>query len=911
MQIAKNNFTEGLVMDLSPEVTQNNCLTNALNATYITMNGNELQLQNDMGNAKFGAYLPAGYVPLGTTQLGGVIYTVIYNPYTNKTQVGSFPSPQIMFTPEEELGDESINLSYFSNNLQYKKIYNDITMQPGDKFMFYLSNTEELQNYIYDINKFDLPINETEAFNSFIKFAIGTVSQDGKLIQLQDLRNQYKLVKLIDNTYIPIEDDYNVYNSQISGNLALILTKVFCNNTNLQILTTNVDADNFKLQFTYTFASNDKFIPSSLLYNIGNGWETISFSSSDTGTLAPSNDRIIKWYRNNTLNTYKLSFNKQYKKSLFPSNLLNLRVLPIKLFNRNLQINLANEVSKSIDLTKLGTGAVLLTQYTYTLSEKEIVINFSYIAYLEATESVESVTVSVYESNNSVPLVSNTYTDIETSDYLFSINPKTSGIHLNSLYIVQFAIKIKEVGIEGTESTHTEYITRWLITENGLFTDDIQDYNETATVYYWATYRTDTLTLGQDKVTADYSPAYGISYGNNVNIQENHTFANSKLSTSIIFNSNVEHIKLNSKFTCDCSLQKDEASYDNITTEYSMSDMNLLVESTFDVSTNYTIKGTRTQKITSTKNIMSPLYVAYPNKYGYTGSILLDNITQGDLNQGIFKQNLINNPNISIITLTTKTSIAHLDVNGTVYNTIKGILIKKSNYQQYTDCCLITHDGLISGNSNTIHTIMQTLTSKLCVCKLGEDFTYYVLNNDYTVDQLDKLNIANLINITNATFDIKLGTTSLQTAMNAFVFKSTNNGTKPKNLVVNFVEDTTKTMDNSITWENLPKSNIDSYLSIDAETLFIKGTDNIVMLDNTSYYANTLYYTEDNGSVSRFKGQVVFEGGITCYANNFSIQQGDLLIDGNTSVLLKTENQDSSTTDTWICPCSFNSAIKQ
>jgi hypothetical protein len=41
---ATNKFTKGLVMDFSPENTQNELLTNALNATLLTFNGNELSL---------------------------------------------------------------------------------------------------------------------------------------------------------------------------------------------------------------------------------------------------------------------------------------------------------------------------------------------------------------------------------------------------------------------------------------------------------------------------------------------------------------------------------------------------------------------------------------------------------------------------------------------------------------------------------------------------------------------------------------------------------------------------------------------------------------------------------------------------------------------------------------------------
>lgn len=136
-------------MDLSPDATQNNCLTNALNATYVTMNGNELSLQNDMGNAKFGATLPEGYIPLGTTQLGGIIYLVIYNPTNGKTQIGSFPSPQFTFSTPKEITNKEIDLAYFENNLQYKQVYTDYILQPGDKFVFEFTEEDKKTNTIF------------------------------------------------------------------------------------------------------------------------------------------------------------------------------------------------------------------------------------------------------------------------------------------------------------------------------------------------------------------------------------------------------------------------------------------------------------------------------------------------------------------------------------------------------------------------------------------------------------------------------------------------------------------------------------------------------------------------------------------------------------------------------------------
>ena len=101
-QEATNTFQEGMVMDFNPLTTPNNVVTNCLNGTLITFNGNEYVLQNDMGNGRVEtAYLPEGYVPLGTAELGGIIYIVSYNPLTDKSQIGCFPSPERNVTSDE------------------------------------------------------------------------------------------------------------------------------------------------------------------------------------------------------------------------------------------------------------------------------------------------------------------------------------------------------------------------------------------------------------------------------------------------------------------------------------------------------------------------------------------------------------------------------------------------------------------------------------------------------------------------------------------------------------------------------------------------------------------------------------------------------------------------------------------
>ena len=77
-----STFSEGLNYDLNPITTPNNVLTDCVNGTFITFNGDELALQNDAGNTKIkspdGGYvkLSDGFYPLAVKEYGGVLYIV-------------------------------------------------------------------------------------------------------------------------------------------------------------------------------------------------------------------------------------------------------------------------------------------------------------------------------------------------------------------------------------------------------------------------------------------------------------------------------------------------------------------------------------------------------------------------------------------------------------------------------------------------------------------------------------------------------------------------------------------------------------------------------------------------------------------------------------------------------------------
>lgn len=76
-QIANNTFNDGLLMDMQPLTTPNSVLTDCLNGTLITYDGNEFVLQSDDGNGKIsGCKLTKDFIPLGIKEYGGIIYIV-------------------------------------------------------------------------------------------------------------------------------------------------------------------------------------------------------------------------------------------------------------------------------------------------------------------------------------------------------------------------------------------------------------------------------------------------------------------------------------------------------------------------------------------------------------------------------------------------------------------------------------------------------------------------------------------------------------------------------------------------------------------------------------------------------------------------------------------------------------------
>lgn len=169
-KIAQNTFSDGLIMDFNDLLVPASAYTNCLNGTCITYNGNEFVLQNDMGNGRVEtAYLPAGYVPVGVKEYGGIIYIASVNPLTNECQLGSFPSPVEDGYGSDDIGP-SDTLTISNDKLVHKQLAlgPDNVLSVGDKFALELKgmsveDAKKLISHCFNVNgtKIKTPKNKT------------------------------------------------------------------------------------------------------------------------------------------------------------------------------------------------------------------------------------------------------------------------------------------------------------------------------------------------------------------------------------------------------------------------------------------------------------------------------------------------------------------------------------------------------------------------------------------------------------------------------------------------------------------------------------------------------------------------------------------------------------------------------
>lgn len=422
-----NTFNEGLIMDLNPIVTPNNVYCNALNATITTMNGNENVLQNDMGNGRVEtAYLPEGYIPLGTTELGGIIYIVSYNPLKNKCQIGSFPSPERNLTSSEI---SNINATIKNSSLQdedSREIIStlvrvnllDRELSPGDQYTIYSTNNgitnniKCLSDYKQEIKEGDEVVyNATDNTigNDPLNITIHVISigEDGKITYLDDSLKWYgnyyikEYTEGITNEAIQNDIDeyrtlvntaYNTFSSKTSGRLALLfeveVIDTFSVTWDAKVDSLDSSDKNpndksatIKFYFNYTSRS-PKINPT---YIIMQDWLESNQAPIESFCKLPNPTDRKNDGSDPSIEVTAKSF------GYLSSNLnttWNYMLTPAMKYGTMPWL----KIEGSIDLVQLGSGKINLTEWRYFRQPDSIILNWGLEAYPEINKTINGVT---------------------------------------------------------------------------------------------------------------------------------------------------------------------------------------------------------------------------------------------------------------------------------------------------------------------------------------------------------------------------------------------------------------------------------------------------------------------------------------------------------------------------------------
>lgn len=201
-ETAINSFKSGIQLDMNPLTIESDTLTDCLNGTIITNNGNEYMLQNDMGNGRVEtAMLPSGYTPLGITSFGGIIYILSYNPLQDRYQFGSFPSPERNFSQDEltditssiifpgfyeNAGSKIVNKNNIIEIPLYQIILYNEDLYPNDKFKV-CSDLKSLilKDYVSGISE-DNTSFDSNLYPKYIKFDVIGVMKNGSIVNLTE-----------------------------------------------------------------------------------------------------------------------------------------------------------------------------------------------------------------------------------------------------------------------------------------------------------------------------------------------------------------------------------------------------------------------------------------------------------------------------------------------------------------------------------------------------------------------------------------------------------------------------------------------------------------------------------------------------------------------------------------------------
>ena len=519
-QEATNTFQEGMVMDFNPLTTPNNVVTNCLNGTLITFNGNEYVLQNDMGNGRVEtAYLPEGYIPMGTTSFGGIIYILSYNPNKDLCQIGCFPSPERNFTNDEltlDLGNTITNGDFVGEpdedglvhiKTALKKLeLSDLEFNPGDKFKIYFkqslnnNTTDNITDYgstthVIGDNPKKFKIHVVSINDSGVTYldeGLKWFSTEGtNELPIQKGKHGYFIAQYneeigkegkinLDEYRTLVSGPYNIFKSKSKGKLALFFELETIDSFSYTKSIELTEENKYKIKFNFNYQSSHSDIkPAYIFFKHNNPFKE--------ETKIPD---YIEYPQDTREYEYEIEVTLNENEN---ENIWNYTLIPSMSFG--LLDYLA--INDSIDFTKIGKGEFNITSWKYynNISQEgkmgSLLLTFDSDIYPKLNQKVDQIELRFIplqenDTNNELQQIINNPQGIDqnllknhnVASYFIKNQNSYSGvfqinipyestvrnlegiIHENNLYLVQILYYISE----GNKSPSIEKIYKYLWT---------------------------------------------------------------------------------------------------------------------------------------------------------------------------------------------------------------------------------------------------------------------------------------------------------------------------------------------------------------------------------------------------------------------------------------------------------------
>lgn len=464
-----NQFDKGMSLDTNAIAMDNHTLSGALNATMITMNGNELVLQNDMGNAKVeSAYLPSGFVPVGMQEFGGIVYVASYNPFTKESQIGSFPSPERNISSEDDATHPECQIksvipdSYGDINvLTTRGLLIAGPIRAGDKFK--VTGSDGAMDIKSDVEA------------NLITFKVIVLDADGSGI---DITKDMKGYSPEHPMNFVNHSEFTTYKSKIAGEVWLQESLVIPSYISVSISSTaNETSGNNEGETTNVRLSAEAYDSE------GKPWTLTSLAGYDFEVKANGVEQTVETVTDGNGKTYG-----QVTVPLGEGVILSYDVIPKYSFGRIIALKQSGSVA--VDLLGSGNIDIPLVRYYNDIQNDQFTLDYSINAYVEnSAHSVSSVYLDLYDYRDctvsgesitagnaiQIPLsTSNTFGSY-TAIIPYSQSVEDGGKILKGhMYIARIVALRSTEGVEGT----VQYTSRWFVIITSAITNNI--YMESA-----------------------------------------------------------------------------------------------------------------------------------------------------------------------------------------------------------------------------------------------------------------------------------------------------------------------------------------------------------------------------------------------------------------------------------------------